>query len=83
MRLLEAGAVQVALTQISVGGPLTGSIVQAAECTDMHAWTESGPGSDRMNGNPAWQELVQIALAPDGPLVVESPRINILTEIPL
>ena len=83
MLLLEAGAVQVALTQISVGGPITGSIVQVAEYADMHAWAESSPGSDRMTGNPAWQELVQVALAPDGPLVADSLRINILTEIQL
>ncbi len=83
MLLLEAGAVQVALTQISVGGPITGSIVQVAEYADMEAWAEAGPGSDRMNGNPAWQELVQVALGPDGPLVAESLRINILTEVPL
>ena len=44
---------------------------------------ESGPGSDRMTGNAAWQELVQVALGPDGPLVAESLRINILTEVQL
>ena len=83
MLLLEAGAVQVALTQISVGGPITGSIVQVAEYVDMQAWAEAGPGSDRLTGNSDWQEIVRVALGPDGPLVAESLRINILTEVQL
>jgi hypothetical protein len=78
-----AGAERVMCRAIIIGGTATYRVVSVGEYTDMAAWAECAPGSDKLATNPDWQELAASALVPDGPIVPGSMRIGLLTEIEL
>jgi hypothetical protein len=78
-----AGAERVTCRAITIGGPMTNTVVSVAQYADLAAWAECAPGSEKLANNPDWQDLVTTVLGPDGPVVAGSLRIGLLMEIEL